>query len=105
MLTVTLQITDLPNVASTTRKSLPFAKVDGTTITIESQLGGDRPLNDHLVWLWGMLHNERRYLKALQAEGGRINVHVTGARAPIEIKPNGAEMLHVLGATLTLSST
>jgi hypothetical protein len=104
MLTVTLQISDLPNVASATRKNLPFAHVEGTRITIKSQLGGDFPLNDHLVWLWGMLHNERRYLKALQTEGGKISVHVTGARAPIEIKPNGAEMLHLLGATLTLST-
>jgi hypothetical protein len=105
MVSVALRITDLPNVATATRKSLPFAQVEGTSITIKSQLAGDLPLNDHLVWLWGMLHNERRYLKALQAEGGRITVDVTDARPPIEIKPNGAEMLHLLGATLTVSST
>ena len=102
---MTLQITDLPNVASATRKSLPFAQVEGTSITIKSQLGGELPLNDHLVWLWGMLQHERRYLKGLQMEGGKISVHASGVRAPIEIKPNGAEMLHLLGATLTLSST
>ena len=50
-----------------------------------------------------MVQSERRYLKSLQAEGGKITVRVTGARMPIEIKPNGAEMLHLLGATLTLS--
>lgn len=104
MLSVTLRITDLPNEASATRKSLPFAQVEGTSITVKSQLGGDVPLNDHLVWLWGMLHNERRYLKALQTEGGKISVHVTGALVPIEIKPDGAEMLHLLGATLTVST-
>ena len=105
MVRVALRITDLPNVAAATRKSLPFAQVEGASITIRSQLGDDLPLNDHLVWLWGMLHNERRYLKALQAEGGKITVQVTGACLPAEIKPNGAEMLHLLGATLALSGT
>jgi hypothetical protein len=105
MLSVALRITDLPNVATATRKSLPFAQVEGTSVTIKSQLRGDPPLNDHLVWLWGILHHERRYLKALQTEGGKVTVHVTGARMPIEIKPNGAEMLHLLGATLALADT
>ena len=103
MFRVELQITGLPSVASATRKSVAFAKIEGTSITIESQLGSDLPLNDHLVWLWGVLHNERRHLKALQTEGGKITVRVTGARMPIEIKPNGAEMLHLLGATLIVS--
>lgn len=100
MVSVVLHITDLPNVATATRKSLPFAQIEGASITIKSQLGDDLPLNDHLVWLWGMLHNERRYIKALQTEGGKITVRVRGARPPIEVKPNGAEMLHLLGATL-----
>lgn len=103
MPSVSLRITHLPSDASAKRKPLPFARVEASSIVIDSQIPSDRPLNEHLVWLWGMLQNERRHLKALQAEGARVTVSVIGARPPIEIAPNGAEMLHLLGATLRLA--
>jgi hypothetical protein len=67
-----------------------------------SQLDANATVNEHLVWLWGMLNLERRYLKSLQSEGAALCVRVSGARLPIELRPNGAEMLHLLNATLLI---
>lgn len=92
---VTLHISRIPSTADATRKPLPFAVLEGTDIVLKSQLGPEASVNDHLVWLWGMLKHERRYLKSLAAAGAMMRVQVTGYRGPIEIKPNGAEMLHV----------
>ena len=103
MFDVTLRITDLPSEASAKRKALPFAEVEGTSIIIKSSLAANQSLNEHLIFLWRAVRNERRYLKSLQSEGAKITVHVAGARKPIEIKPNSAEMLHLLGATLVIA--
>jgi hypothetical protein len=103
MMTVELRITRLPNKASASRKSLPFAVLKGSDIIITSALAKDAPLNDHLVWLWGMVKLERRYLKSLRAEGAEITVHANGVRGPIKIKSNGAEMLHLLDANLVIN--
>jgi hypothetical protein len=43
---------------------------------------GSAPLNDHLVWLWGILQHERRYLKSLPAERVEIRVSVAVAAEP-----------------------
>jgi hypothetical protein len=104
MAEVTLRITGIPNPAAAHRKSLAFARVVGNDIVLKSPLEAKSSLNEHLVWLWGTLQGERRYLKSLQSEGAEILVQAFGATEPIEIKPNGAEMLHILGATLMISS-
>ena len=87
---VVFEITRLPNAAAGVRKSLPFAKVSADGIAIVSQLDSNAGVNEHLVWLWGMLNFERRYLKSLQSEGAALSVRVSGARLPIELRPNGA---------------
>jgi hypothetical protein len=102
MATVTFRISGLPNSAGGRRKSLAFAVVTGSDVVIESQLASHAPLNDHLVWLWGVLQHERRYLKSLQSEGAVLAVHARGVRLPVEIKPNGAEMLHLLNASMVI---
>jgi hypothetical protein len=102
MAAVTFRISGLPNPAGGRRKSLAFAVVTGNDVVVESQLASHAPLNDHLVWLWGVLQHERRYLKSLQSEGAVLSVHAQGVRLPIEIKPNGAEMLHLLNASLVV---
>jgi hypothetical protein len=93
---VVFEITRLPNAAAGARKSLPFARVNPDGIAIVSQLDSNATVNEHLVWLWGLLSLKRRYLKSLQAEGAVLSVRVSGARFPIELRPNGAEMLHLL---------
>jgi hypothetical protein len=99
---VVFEITSLPNGAAGVRKSLPFANVSSDGIAIVSKLDANATVNEHLVGLWGMLNLERRYLKSLQSEGAALSVRVSGARLPIELRPNGAEMLHLLNATLVI---
>jgi len=99
---VVFEITSLPNGAAGVRKSLPFAKVSSDGIAIVSQLDANATVNEHLVWLRGMLNLERCYLKSLQSEGAVLCVRVSGACLPIELRPNGAEMLHLLNATLLI---
>jgi hypothetical protein len=77
---VVFEITRSPNGAAGVRKSLPFAKVSSDAIAIVSQLDSNATVNEHLVWLWGMLNLERRYLKSLQSEGAGLSVRVSGAR-------------------------
>lgn len=102
MTRVVLRIGNLPNQASAARKALPFATVSGDGITITSPLQDAASLNEHLVWLWGQLSHERRYLRSLQGEGASLTVEAHGFQGSIEIRPNAAEMLHLLGVTLVL---
>jgi hypothetical protein len=99
---VSLRISHLPNPGSATRKHLPYSHLDGKDIVFDSALPEDAPLNDHLVWMWGSLKANRRYLKSLQAEGAVFTISAPATRRPIELKPNGAEMLHLLGITLVI---
>ena len=55
------------------------------------------------MWFWAGLKHERRFLKSLQAEGARITVVASGVGATFEIQPNGAEMLHLIGASLVVT--
>jgi len=102
MATVAFRVSRLPNEASAKRKDLPGAVVSGNELVMESRLGATATLNDHLVWLWGFLKHERRYLKSLQAEGAVLAVHASGVTLPVELKSNGAEMLHLLDASLLI---
>jgi hypothetical protein len=102
MATVTLRISNIPSRAAASRKRLAFASIEGTDVVLKSQLGSRASLNDHLVWIWGTVQHERRYLKSLQAEGAVIAVHASEVGDPVELKPNGAEMLHLLGASLVV---
>lgn len=79
---------------------LPGAvKKDGKAVVM-SALEADVPLNDHLVWLWGMLKHERRFIKSLKTEGVRIVCECEAQKNEISLLPNSAEMLHLLGAEL-----
>jgi hypothetical protein len=100
---VTFRISGIPSTADATRKRIPFAVLKGTDLVLKSPLGPDASVNEHLVWLWGMLKHRRRYLKSLAAQGAKMTAQVKGFRRPIEIKPNGPEMLHLLGVTLTFT--
>jgi hypothetical protein len=102
MASVAFRISRLPNEASGRRKQLPGAIVSGDELVMESRLAESAPLNDHLLWLWGFLKHEHRYLKSLQAEGAVLAVHACGIGLPVELKPNGAEMLHLLNASLLI---
>jgi len=101
---VALRISGLPNAAAAFRKRLPFSVAEGQQLVLESALPPDAPLNDHLVWIWGLLKLERRHLKSLQSEGATFTIVAPFRSGGIEIKPNGAEFLHLLGVTLTIGA-
>jgi hypothetical protein len=101
---VVLRISRIPSTADATRKQLPFGQIVGGDIVLISQLGAEASLNDHLVWIWGMVRNERRFLASLAAQGAVLAVTATNVRRPIEIRPNGAELMHLLGAALVVEA-
>ncbi len=73
-------------------------------LVLRSRLAADRPLNEHLVWLWGMLKHQRRYLKNLQLQGIRVVCECEVPHGSVHILPNSAEMLHLLGIELVLET-
>jgi hypothetical protein len=99
---VALRITRIPSAADAARKRLPFATIDSGDIVVTSTLPCETPLNEHLVWFWGLLKHERRFLKSLVGQGAAIAIYARGVGGRIEVKPNGAEMLHLLGADLII---
>ncbi|HVK56450.1 MAG TPA: hypothetical protein VM532_15665 [Burkholderiales bacterium] len=103
MVTATLRITNIEHRADATRKTLPFSSIEGSDIIIASPLSENAQLNEHLVWFWGTLKHERRFLKSLQAGGGKLTIHAAVRHGVVEIKPDGAELLHLLGATLLIN--
>ena len=104
MTRVALRISGAGTYAETVRSKLPFSKVEGSSVVVRSQLAEEVPLNEHLVWLWGMLKHERRVLKTAVASGATISCECVVPKGPLQLLPNGAEMLHLLGAELRLEA-
>jgi hypothetical protein len=71
-------------------------------IVIHSALESSEPLNEHLVWLWTSLQGKRRFLKNLQQCGGKLVCHCKVSKGSIHLRPNAAEMLHLLDMELVL---
>src|SRR6185437_15468682 len=70
------RISGIPSTADATRKRIPFAVLKGTDLVLKSPLGPDASVNEHLVWLWGMLKHRGRYLKSLAAQGAKMTAQV-----------------------------
>jgi hypothetical protein len=83
-----------------TQAKLPTSRIDGSSVVLISPLNAVATLNEHLVWLWGMLKHERRILKSLAAGGATLTFECRGFGGPISVLPNGAEAMHLLGAEL-----
>ncbi len=83
-------------------EQIPFAAIRGTDVVIASQLHNEASLNDHLVWLWGMLKHSRRFLKSVQAEGAVVRCECRAKKGAVVIEPNGAEMLHLLNISCSV---
>ncbi len=73
-------------------------------VVISSPLPQDTPLNDHLVWLWGMLKHERRFLKSVVQAGGALTIECKVPKGQVRLLPNGAQLVHLLGAELVLNT-
>lgn len=104
MTTVALKVLDAGTYSETVRAKLPFATIENGVVVVRSQLGAHESLNAHLVWLWGMLKHERRILKSAVAGGARIVCECVVPKGPVQVLPNGAELLHLLGAELLVEA-
>jgi hypothetical protein len=102
MTKVVLKILNAGSSTSVLKGRLPFSSVENGEIIVHSQLGQSTPLNDHLVWLWGFLKHERRVLKTAVEGGAKIICECSASKGSIRVLPNGAELLHLLGAELWL---
>ena len=103
MTTASLVITG-HNHPESVQSKLKFSALHGRDVIIRSALGTDASLNEHLVWLWGLVKHERRVLKKVAAEGARIVCSCRVPKGEIRLLPNAAEMLHLLGAELILDT-
>lgn len=102
MTTVTFHINGVQNRAEAVRSKLAFSAISKGEVIIKSPLDEAQELNDHLVWFWGILKHERRYLKTLQEEGAKLSCVAKVPRGNVKVLPNGAELLHLLGAELVI---
>src|SRR5690349_440099 len=98
MTRVALRISGAGPYAETLRSKLPFSKVENGSVVVRSELAPGMPLNEHLVWLWGIVKHERRVLKTAVASGASISCECVVSKGSVQLLPNGAEMLHLLGA-------
>jgi hypothetical protein len=83
---------------------LPGAVIEQGDVVMRSPLEPSKPLNDHLVWFWGMLQHQRRFLKTLQQEGGKLTCRCKVPKGGVTLLPNAAEMLHLLEMDLVLEA-
>ena len=104
MVSATFRIVGVPERASSIRERLPFSVVVRGDVEVSSRISTDLPLNDHLVWIWGMLKGHRRFLASIKANGGRFECVCRIPRGAVHLLPNAAEMLHLLGAELILEA-
>lgn len=88
--------------AASVKERLPFAEATEGVVAVNSRISESAPLNDHLVWLWGMLKNERRMLKSLVQSGAKLRVECEVPKGEILLLPNAAEFLHLIGAELVV---
>ena len=87
---------------SSTREALPFAVVVGTEVAIRCPASPGNSLNEHLVWLWGLLRGKRRFLKSLQSNGVTLACHHQAPPGEIVLLPNAAEFLHLTNTSLVI---
>jgi hypothetical protein len=99
---VTLRIYGLGSKASSIKDQIPFSRIEGNVVALDSALDGTAPLNDHLVWIWGITRHKRGLLKTQVQSGAAVVVECRVPKGELRIRPNGAEFLHLTGAELVL---
>ncbi|MDE2598506.1 MAG: hypothetical protein KGL40_02670 [Rhodocyclaceae bacterium] len=102
MTKVALKVINAGAYAEVVREKLPFSSVENGIVVMRSQLDASAPLNDHLVWLWGLVQHQRRVLKTAVESGAQIVCECSAQKGSVHVLPNGAEMLHLLGAELSV---
>ncbi len=102
MTTAGVIVSGLPDRKESIRERLPGAIIERGDVVVRSPPGPSESLNEHLVWMWGMLKRQRRFLKDLQQEGGKIACRCKVPKGEVRLMPNAAEMLHLLEMELVL---
>lgn len=104
MTSAALYITGISNRVESVREKFAFSSIEGGAVVLRSQLDSSQDINSHLVWLWGILKHQRRFLKSLQSEGAHLSCLCKVPKGKVQILPNGAEMLHLLGVELVVEA-
>lgn len=104
MTTAAIRFVDALARSEAIRAKIAGAEIERGDVVLQSRLTPDRSLNEHLVWLWGMLKHQRRYLKNIQTQGIGLVCECEVPPGSIRILPNSAEMLHLLGIELVLEA-
>jgi hypothetical protein len=97
-----VRVSGLSNRKESIRERLPGAIIEKGDVVMRSPLDPSKSLNEHLVWLWGMLKHQRRFLKNLQQEGGKLTCRCEVPKGDVRLLPNAAEMLHLLEMDLVI---
>jgi hypothetical protein len=104
MTVVEVRVSGLSNRKESIRERLPAAIIEQGDVVMRSPLDPSKSLNEHLVWLWGMLKHQRRFLKNLQQEGGKLTCICEVPKGDVRLAPNAAEMLHLLEMELVIKA-
>jgi len=99
---VAFQICGVPERAEGVKQQLPMTRVDKGVVVLASALPVEAPLNDHIVWIGGMLKHHRRYLKTLVTMGASLVCECKVSKGELILKANAFEFLHLVGADLVL---
>jgi len=99
---VAFKIHGVPDRAEGARQQLPMTRVEKGVVVLASALSVEAPLNDHIVWIGGMLKHQRRYLKTLASMGASLVCECKVSKGELRLKANAFEFLHLVGAELVL---
>jgi hypothetical protein len=104
MTQVALRVENAGTYGDVVQSKLAFCRIEDGVVVVRSQLAETEPLNEHLVWLWGIVKHERRVLQSAVAAGARIICECTVPKGKVCLRANGAELIHLLGAELVLNA-
>jgi hypothetical protein len=99
---VAFKIYGIPDRAEEAKLQLPMARVEKGVVVLASALPVEAALNDHIVWIGGMLKHERRMLKRLVTMGASLVCECKVSKGELRLKANAFEFLHLVGADLVL---
>ena len=100
---VALKVSDAGMYAGVIKTKLPHAYFEGETIVVQSPLGADASLGQHVSWFSGIVMYERPILRRAIANGAKVVVEASVSPGPIRISPHDVLMLHLLNADLILN--
>ena len=102
MTKVIFRASNLGSYAQSIQSSLPCSRLADGEVTITSPLDSTHTVNDHIVWIYGVLKHQKRLLKTSVSNGARLLCECFVTKGEISISPNAAEFLHLFQIELVL---